>query len=160
MIRQATAADARAVALVHLETWRVAYAHAFPREALDDMSAERVEARTEMHRRAPPLVAEQEGEIVGFVSVGSGLDPATDGELYAIYVHPDHWGEGHGRDLIAAGEQRLRELGHEQAVLWVLEDNPRARRFYEAAGWTFDGSRRPIELLGVHVIEVRYEKRL
>lgn len=160
MIRQATVADAGAVALVHLETWRVAYAHAFPREALADMSVERVEARTELHRRSPPLVAEQDGEIVGFVSVGSGIDPGTDGELYAIYVLPEHWGKGHGRDLIAAGEQRLRELGHRQAVLWVLEDNPRARRFYELAGWRFDGSRRPIEFFGVEVTEVRYEKRL
>lgn len=160
MIRQATAADAEAVALVHLETWRVAYAHTFPREALEDMSAERVAARIEMHRRAPPLVAEQDGEIVGFVSVGPGMDHQTDGELYAIYVHPGHWGEGHGYELIAAGEERLRELGHGHAVLWVLEDNPRARRFYERAGWRLDGSRRPTEILGVEVSEVRYEKRL
>jgi RimJ/RimL family protein N-acetyltransferase len=42
----------------------------------------------------------------------------------------------------------------------VLEDNPRARRFYELAGWRVDGTARPIEVLGVEVPEVRYEKSL
>ena len=62
--------------------------------------------------------------------------------------------------LIVAGDQRLRDLGHEEAVIWVLEDNPRARRFYEATGWSTDGTTRPIELLGSEVPEVRYRKSL
>jgi GNAT superfamily N-acetyltransferase len=160
MIRPATPQDAEAVARVHIETWQAAYAHVLPPEALESLSGERVARRAELHRRSPPIVAEADGEIVGFVAVGRGLDPGTDGELYAIYVHPDHWGGGFGRQLIQAGEDRLRELGHTQAILWVLEDNPRARRFYELAGWRVDGTARPIEVFGVEVPEVRYEKRL
>jgi ribosomal protein S18 acetylase RimI-like enzyme len=157
VIRPATPDDAEAVARVHVETWRAAYAHALPAEGLASLS---VTERTEMHRRSPPVVAEVDGEIVGFVSVGPGSDPDTDGELYAIYVLPDHWGSGVGRALMDAGEERLRELGHQHAILWVLEDNPRARRFYEAAGWTLDGTRRPIEIFGRPVPEIRYEKSL
>jgi ribosomal protein S18 acetylase RimI-like enzyme len=160
VIRPATAEEAEAVARVHLETWRVAYADVFPREELEDFSAERVARRAEMHRRAPPIVAEVEGEIVGFVSVGPATDTDADGELYAIYVLPTHWRTGVGRALIQAGEERLRELGHRQAVLWVLEDNPRAQRLYEAAGWTKDGTSRPIEIFGVSVPEIRYAKTL
>jgi GNAT superfamily N-acetyltransferase len=160
VIRPATLEEAGTVALVHLETWRVAYAHVFPREELEDFSGERVERRMELHRLSPPLVAEVDGEIVGFVSVGPANDADADGELYAIYVLPTHWGTGVGRELVQAGEDRLRDLGHRHAVLWVLEDNPRARRFYEAAGWTPNGARRPIEVFGVSVPEVRYEKRL
>ncbi len=160
MIRPATPDDAEAVAYVHLETWRAAYAGVFPQEQLDDMSAERVQRRAELHRRAPPIVAEMDGRIVGFVSVGRANDPDADGELYAIYVLPDHWGTGVGPALIEAGEGRLRALGHGSAVLWVLEQNPRARRFYERSGWTLDGQRRPIEVFGVAVPEIRYAKQL
>jgi GNAT superfamily N-acetyltransferase len=160
MIRLGTAEDAEAVARVHIQTWQAAYAHVFPRERLESLSGERAARRVELHRRSPPLVAEADGEIVGFASVGPGVDPGTDGELYAIYVHPDSWGAGFGRRLIRAAEDRLRESGHNHAVLWVLEDNPRARRFYELAGWRADGTSRPIEVLGVEVPEVRYEKRL
>lgn len=157
MIRPATPDDAEAVARVHVETWRTAYAHALSPEGLAGLS---VTHRAELHRRSPPVVAEVDGELVGFVSVGPGTDADTDGELYAIYVLPDHWGSGVGRALMEAGEERLRELGHQHAVLWVLEDNPRARRFYEAAGWTLDGTRRPIEIFGQPVPEIRYEKSL
>jgi GNAT superfamily N-acetyltransferase len=157
VIRPATPEDAEAVARVHVETWRAAYAHALSAEGLASLS---VTQRAEIHRRSPPVVAEVDGEIVGFVSVGPGSDPDTDGELYAIYVLPDRWGGGVGRALMQAGEDRLRELGHQHAILWVLEDNPRARRFYEAGGWTPDGKRRPIEIFGQPVPEIRYEKSL
>jgi RimJ/RimL family protein N-acetyltransferase len=40
--------------------------------------------------------------------------------------------------------------------LWVLEDNPRARRFYEAAGWSTDGRTKEDEFLDTRVREVRY----
>jgi GNAT superfamily N-acetyltransferase len=157
VIRAGDSHDAAAVARVHVETWQAAYDHILPRDRLLALS---VENRAEMHRRWPPLVAEVEGQIVGFVSVGPGRDDGAEGELYAIYVHPDHWGTGVGRALLEAGETRLRELGHRKALLWVLEDNPRARRFYEATGWSTDGTVRDIEIFGANVPEIRYEKRL
>lgn len=156
MIRPGTPDDAEAVARVHVQTWQAAYAHALPRERLTALS---VEERAELWRRRPPLVAEIDGEIVGFVSVGPSRGEDA-GELYAIYVHPDNWGTGVGRALIEAGEECLRELGHEHALLWVLDDNPRARRFYEIAGWSADGTARHVELFGFELSEVRYRKKL
>lgn len=157
MIRIGAASDAEAVASVHVRSWQAAYAHVFPAESLAALS---VDTRAAQWRRCPPLVAEDDGEIVGFVSVGASRDDDADGELYAIYVDPERWGAGAGAELISAGEARLRELGYRDVVLWVLEDNPRTRRFYEAAGWQLDGGRRPIEVLGISVPEVRYRKRL
>jgi GNAT superfamily N-acetyltransferase len=154
MIRLGTPDDAEGVARVHVETWQAAYAHALPHEQLQALS---LEDAVERSRRWPPtFVAEHDGEILGFVSVGSSRDPGTDGELFAIYVHPQHWGTGTGRALIQAGEDELRRLGHHDAVLWVLDDNPRARRFYEREGWALDGERKEDAYLGLRVAEVRY----
>ena len=36
-------------------------------------------------------------------------------------------------------EEFLRDEGFATAVLWVPRDNPRARAFYEKAGWPFNG---------------------
>ncbi len=157
MIRRGAAADAEGVARVQVETWQAAYAHVLPQEQLQALS---ITGRAEQWRDHPPIVAEVDGEVVGFVSVGPSRDDDADGELYAIYVHPDHWSTGAGRALMEAGEGELRRLGHRNVVLWVLDDNPRARRFYERAEWATDGAERGIEIFGNEVPEVRYRKRL
>jgi GNAT superfamily N-acetyltransferase len=157
VIRPGTPADAEAVAGVQIASWQGAYPHLFRPEQLAGIS---LEERTENWRRYPPLVAEVDGEIVGFVSVGPAHDDDAGGELWAIYVHPDHWGTGIGRELMQAGEARLRELGYSDVVLWVFDDNPRARRFYEVAGWRTDGATQQAELFGMSAPAVRYAKRL
>ena len=157
MIRQGTPHDAEGVARVQVRTWQAAYAGVLPGDGLSRMSVDRA---AEQWRRWPPIVAEEDGEVMGFVSVGPSRDDDADGELLAIYVAPGRWGTGVGRALIEAAEVRLRELGHRDVILWVLEENPRACRFYEAAGWHADGGRRPIEVFGVSVPEIRYRKQL
>jgi len=162
VVRHATAADAEAIARIHVRTWQVAYAHVFPQEELASLSVER---RVEGWRRAlgergePVLVAERDGQVAGFASAGPSREEGGVGELYAIYVEPDAWGTGLGRELMREVERRLLADGYEQAELWVLEDNPRARRFYEAAGWE-PGDMRPIAVFGTEVPEIRYRKRL
>jgi RimJ/RimL family protein N-acetyltransferase len=151
LIRPGALEDAEATARIHVDSWAAAYTLRGPS----------FQQRLDLHRRVPPsFVAEVDGRIAGFVGVGPSRDPDADGELYVIYVDPAHWGAGVGRELIRAGEARMRELGHRRVVLWVLDDNPRARRFYEAAGWQLDGEQRPIEFLGQTVSEIRYAKQL
>ena len=151
MIRPATPEDAEATARVHVDSWAAAYTLAGPS----------LEQRLEQHRRFPAtFVAEVEGEIVGFVGVGPSRDADAEGELYTIYVHPDHWRGGIGRELIRAGEERMRELGYRTVVLWVLDGNTRAQRFYESEGWAADRERRTIEFVGESIPEIRYTKQL
>ena len=77
------------------------------------------------------------------------------GELYAIYVRPDSWGTGAGLVLMDTGVGWLAERWDE-AVLWVAEENPRARRFYELYGWTAEATRVEEVAPGARIAEVRY----
>jgi RimJ/RimL family protein N-acetyltransferase len=61
--------------------------------------------------------------------------------------------------LIERAEDHL-SGSYNEVTLWVLEDNPRARQFYERAGWTIDGGRKAEARWGVRAPEVRYRKRL
>ena len=166
MVRDARPEDASAIAQVHTRSWQVGYAHAFPTEALAAISVERRRDYMASYLRSLPpraavLVGELDGEVCGFASVGAAReDDDALGELYAIYVDPDRWGSGLGRALIAAAEERLRAAGFTETMLWVLEDNPRARRFYEAAGWIHDGGTKRDTHLDTEVTEVRYRKQL
>jgi GNAT superfamily N-acetyltransferase len=171
VVRDAVPEDAEGIARVHVASWQVAYEHIFPTDALArlDETSERRSGywRREVEARLPlaaTLVAEVEGEIVGFADVRPSRDedaePEVTAELTAIYVAPPAWGTGAGRLLMAEALERLRTLGFEDATLWVLEDNPRARRFYEIAGWQVDGRAKDDEFLDTLVSEVRYRIEL
>lgn len=81
------------------------------------------------------------------------------GEVYAIYVVPSYWSTGTGSSLMAAAVAGLAEQRYQRAVLWVLDANARARRFYEKAGWHADGASNVLAGLG-GVLEVRYARPL
>lgn len=149
MIRRAADADAEAIARVHLRTWRVAYRGIVPDAYLHAMS---LATRTERWRddlpNIPTWVAVAAGAIVGFVARTPETDPA---EIYALYVDPDHWAHGVGAALLAAALE-----GCVSAGLWCFEDNPRARRFYEAAGFRHGGERRVQDRGGLEAAEIHY----
>jgi len=161
-VRQAAVADAEAIARVHVQTWQAAYAHVFGHERLDGLDVSRRIARwtRSLSGGETAFVAEEDGLIVAFVSVGAARDLDGVGELYAIYAVPEAWGAGAGTALMRVATDALRESGYSEAILWVLEDNPRARRFYEREGWSLDGARKEDEFLGLRVAEVRYRIKL
>ena len=165
-VRPARAGDAPALGLLHVRAWQAAYRGQLPDDYLDGLRPEERQAGWERGLRRdrahdPVLVAERDGRVVGFAVVRAAEDPPGAGELSAINVHPDHWGTGAGRALLAAAQAELARLGFDQAVLWVLPGNRRARRFYEIAGWAADGAERTEEIQqGVTVTEVRYRGRL
>jgi ribosomal protein S18 acetylase RimI-like enzyme len=165
IVRDATANDAEALARVHVLTWRSAYRGKVPQEYLDQMDpAQRRESWRRMLRDPGPaatLVAEHDSQgIVGFIRVSPSRDVDTDskltGEVQALYVLPEYWGEGVGQLLMAAGLRRLAESGYRETTLWVLATNDRARRFYEANGWWPDGTTKTDDSRGFSLFEVRY----
>jgi GNAT superfamily N-acetyltransferase len=160
VVREAGSRDIEAIARVQTRAWQQAYAHVFAEDDLAGISLDRrKDATREALSSAVSLVAERDGEVLGFAFAGPSRDTENAAELYSIYVDPDAWGTGLGRELILEVERQLRDQGFEQAELWVLEDNPRGRRFYEAAGWR-SADVQPITIFGSEVPEIRYRKRL
>jgi ribosomal protein S18 acetylase RimI-like enzyme len=162
-VRLATGADADGISRAQERAWQTAYKHVFPVAELERGGFIRTELWQERLEVPPPgwttFVADDGDGVQGFVSVGPSRDERGLGELYAIYVHPDAWSSGVGRALIERGELELR-ASYDEATLWVLEDNPRARSFYEAAGWSADGATKSDERWGVRARELRYRKNL
>ncbi len=162
MIRRAEPRDAASLARVHVTSWQAAYQGLVNQDFLDSLD---VEARTVWWERAVGReanlvsVGEIEGKVEGFCLAGASADEGW-GEVFAIYVAPEHWGTGIGRDLIVAGEGALSGAGHERALLWVLEGNTRARTFYQRHGWALGKPIRIENIGGADLTEVRYEKSL
>jgi len=158
-VRPARPEDAAAIAAAHVRTWQAAYEPVFGAErlaVLDEQLPARVERWERLLREEQGIwVAEEDGRVVGFVGWGPSRDEGAEGELYSLYVVPEAWGGGAGAALMAVARDELR-AGYGESILWVLEDNPRARRFYEREGWVADGGRKTDTFLGLEVGEVRY----
>lgn len=142
-IRDATPADGRAIARVHVGSWATTYRGLFPDELLDDQDLDMWGANRErMLRELPPerfyLVAEEGGEIVGFCTGGPSREPTQDAEVYAIYLLQQHQGRGIGRALLHEGLRRFQAGGMRTMLIWVLRENSGARAFYERLGGIAD----------------------
>ena len=161
-IAAASPEDCRAVAELHIASWRAAYADVLDATFLAGLSIDR---REQLWRQ---VLSEGKSELllgrvgaspVGFASLGPCRDadaPPQRGELWALYVHPDAWSTGVGRQLWHAALERLQSQGFPSVSLWVLEQNARAIRFYSAAGLNVErGSEKEFELGGTKVREVR-----
>jgi GNAT superfamily N-acetyltransferase len=174
VIRAATRADADGITDVQVASWRAGYAHVFPESVLyaDDFESSRRTMWNNWrflpgHRVA--VVTEPAGDggerIIGFCSYGPERERARGftgrGEVWAFYLHPDRWGCGAAAQLMDHVEQRLKAEGFATAVLWVLDDNPRARRFYERQGWAATGIAANFDdYCEASVPEVEYRKEL
>lgn len=137
-------ADADALAEVHNQVWREAYAGIVPQAAFDDAALER--RRSMWHRILGTWDADllheririgrrPGGAPLGFLMIGPALDEDAPRsvQLQTLNVVASSHGSGLAQALVAD------LLGDRPAYLWVVEDNPRARRFYEKVGFAADG---------------------
>lgn len=159
-VRAATPADAAAIARVHVESSEDAYAPLAGQWTADD-----VETRAQQwsSRLAGPsddpwfaLVAERDGEVVGFVAAGPARrgDVEAEVEVYVIHVLLRHRGVGIGARLWAAACERVR--GPELRSMYVATfAELRCCSFYEARGGEV-AERVPGDFKGGRVTKVVY----
>ena len=155
-LRTANEDDLAEVGALHYRSRAAAYAHFLSPAtltfggggALGEWWTERWRWERDTHRMT---VAVDDDLLVGFAYVGPGEEPGTT-ELNAIHVDPVYVGTGVGRLLM---RDALRHLDG-RAVLWVLEGNERARRFYERGGWAFDGTVRDVPWADEMTKQLRY----
>lgn len=138
VIRTGSEEDAEAVATLHAESWRTAYAGIVPPEALGDgllhERRELWEIRLTVDYGEPAntpllLIAESAGELYGFAY----LIPQPDGRVLLdnLHVRPGHTGGGIGRLLL---HEAIARTPDSPLYLEVLVDNTRAVAFYEREG--------------------------
>lgn len=164
-IRPATAGDARAIAGVHINSLRHAYAGVVNDAHLAGLDVTAyTETWTARIQDTPPrtmiLVAEVDGALTGFAMLGPGRDEDAEFgglEIYFIFLEPDAWGHGVARELMRTV---LAEAPDGTTItLWVLDANERARHFYRRHGFMPDGTERLEQIGDESYLEVRYRKK-
>ena len=135
-LRRATAADAAAVAALHVASWRSAYRGLLADAYLDGpVEAER---RVLWARRlaggdgSETLLACVGRDLAGFACFVPGADPLWGTLVDNLHADPARRGLGIGRGLLAAVARRAEQVGAGRPVhLFCLAGNGAARGFYE-----------------------------
>ena len=160
IVRDARPQDARRVEEVRIAGWHAAYAGIVHPDLLRAtvLDEERVAWRVQRLLDPPPdevtLVAEVDGQVAAAAFLRPSLEEPDAAELATLYVDPVRRGTGLGGALLRAG---LARMPQPVQLLWTFEANAPARAFYEARGFTADGGRRALPLLG-EPVEVRYRR--
>ncbi len=165
--RMATFSDARTIARIHIYSWQKMYKEFVPAVILKNFS---LDERTQfwldlIQQGVKVILIEVEKKAVGFASICTFRDTnATqgDGEISAIYLHPQFWRMGLGSKLCLTALTELKRLGYQKVFLWVLEANSQARKFYEALGFEATNSSKLEEFYegGALLKEILYKKTL
>ena len=140
LIRDATEADAPVISAIGQVAFPLAYEGFIPAPVIAIAVAQTysVEALERLIDAAEAddahfLVAEREGEVVGYLHYDSvGPKP----ELHRIYVAPGQFGGGIGGRLMAELHERI--PAGTSYILMVLAANEGAIRFYERHGFVRD----------------------
>lgn len=136
--RLANPGDGLAISKVHQTAWQFAYQGIIPHLALQRMIQKRDCAWWEqmLARKTAILVTLVYNNIVGYATYGQNRIPTLpgNGEVYELYVRPEYHGMGLGTDLFLAARKQLLTNQLVGSVVWVLEDNHQAIRFYKNAG--------------------------
>lgn len=141
-LRPAEPGDAKILAYIQTESWKAAFAGILSQEELTKRTEpERVKAMYERILSNPAVhltIETVEGTphcIAGWSRSRGGQGENT-AELICIHSLPDRWRRGYGSMMMDHVLSEIREQGYEEVVLWVFEQNHRARRFYEKHGFT------------------------
>ena len=141
--------------------WQMAYKGIVPDSILINNTAQK---RADKLRNIFPARLEEyylckaDNTSVGYAVIGPPQDdglPADVGEIHSIYFLPHAWGHGYATQAMTFCLSRLAALGYTTIILWVFEDNRRARRFYEKHGFQFTGQRKEL-IIDKPVYEICY----
>ncbi|WP_247731688.1 GNAT family N-acetyltransferase [Halovivax limisalsi] len=138
-IRPATTADREAIREVARDTWHDTYDELDP-ETIAETVADWYDDESFAEALETPgtavLVAESEGEVVGFAH---GVVSEDEGDILRMYVHPDHQREGIGTALHERLRTALEDFHMNRMRAIDLATNEGGRRFYEQLGYEQSG---------------------
>lgn len=161
-IRKVEIKDANILAYIQTESWKSAFNKILSKEDLEKYTS--INKATEMYRK---LLSENIGN--GFIlTIGETphcmayWDKARDeqmegyAEIICIHSLSENWGKGYGTAMMNYILREIKNSGFNKVILWVFEENNRARKFYENHGFILTEKSKEFS----NAVEVMYYKEL
>lgn len=173
-IRQATVADALTISRIYAQSWKSAFRGQVPDTYLDRLPENHWVPFFEKHLSNGSLFAKliydcQNQTAIGAVAygaarqelpaggqiVGKSLDYSAFGEIASLYLLPQYYAKGYGRELLEAVQQECMQT-YAGLYLWVLRENERAKAFYQKLGFCPTEEACLCEIDGKQLTDIRY----
>ena len=161
-IRKGIPGDEQVLAYIQTESWKVAFAGILsPEELVRCTNLEKAEQmyhsilRREGCNMAIELVNDQPHCIAAWGTNRCELGDAV-GELICIHSLQNNWAKGYGSAMMEYVLAQLQQAKYESVILWVFEENSRARKFYEKHGFELTEQKK----LTNGIAELMYRKKL
>ena len=154
--------DEAVLAYIQIESWKAGF-----KDILSDETLERctqVDKVSAMYQRLLEhnvghgylLKVEGKPHCIAWWDVSREKDMPGYAELICIHSLPEKWRNGYGSKMMNTVLYDIVNAGFSKVMLWVFEDNTRARKFYESHGFITNGKVKP----NIEPIEICYEKYL
>lgn len=157
-IRYANESDSRfEISDIYEKSWKAAYKDIIPDAFLN--SIPRGEWASNFQQSGfSDFVLIDNGKYIGTACIcKSRWEKFADyGEIVSIYLLPEYFSKGYGKLLMDACVENLHKRNYDKILLWVLEDNIRARKFYEKNGFNCTDELQVNEICGKEIREVMY----
>ena len=161
-IRKAIPGDEQVLAYIQTESWKAAFADILsPEELARCTNLQKVEQmyhsvlRHDGCNLAIALVDEHPHCIAAWGKNRCDLGD-TVGELICIHSLQNNWAKGYGSAMMEYVLAQLQQANYESVILWVFEENTRARKFYEKHGFELTEQKK----LANGIAELMYRKKL
>lgn len=125
---------------IHAFSWKFAYKGIVPQKFLDELQLDFWVPTFEIWMRNDIVkgkVLYNDEKMIGCIVFGKSREESLPnwGEIISCYLLPEYFHKGYGKFLIKSALSDLEELEYENVYLWVLQENQRARNFYEKIGF-------------------------
>ena len=161
-IRRVMVGDERVLAFIQTESWKIAFHQILTPELLeksiDIKKAEAMYAMLLEKNVGNGLILSVDGEphCIAYWDKARDIDESDCAELICIHSLYSNWGKGYGSMMMDYILDDINKAGFLRVILWVFEENIRARKFYEKHGFTITDT---TKLFG-DAVEVMYSKAL
>ncbi|MBU5484175.1 GNAT family N-acetyltransferase [Clostridium sp. MSJ-11] len=149
--------DCFAISNVYEESWKGAYKGIIPQAYLDSIPKGRwVQFLNDSTWNT--LIMLDGDKIIGTSSYGASrfADMNGYGEIISIYLLPEYFGKGYGKQLLQTTIDGLIQMGYKDIFLWVLETNSKTRHFYERFGFETSSAYLDDDIGGKRLREIQY----
>ena len=164
-IRKGRVEDIEVISSILARSWKVAFKGSVPQEYLDELKedfwVEFFQKGIAEGQITVQLVYENQLPV-GCISYGKSRDPklADWAEIITLYLLPEFFGKKYGKALLDVALTEMKEQGYENVYLWALDENERARKFYEGQGFLWNGDKNIVGIMGKALVNLRYVRKI